>query len=393
MMSSLGNRKMRQKSLIGLTNNTSIQKYMTIKQLFNSSNSLSAPELDMDEFLPVVRFKKPSEYSAEGEKLAETDKEASLSTHLDIDKRKYKIWCVNTEKRKLKLPFTVKKGAKSSWDDNGKIYIKISTEDADITVSPESLDTKYGEEFELSIEAAGEVKKDFYVDFYANDDKGDWNTGEYEDVHCGRIKIRILRLQKVYYAISLMSETDYRSRNLRTFRSYVKVENQGFNSSGLGNYLATESENLANNPDSEYSGEEIRYLAIFSHGIENQIWGDGDSIGKSNISSMFSSESIHFSGDAVIFLGACNGGTGMSSSFAQELANTTGVTVISMADDGVAPVKESKWRASSPEMSYGPKMGKLSMGKFYKFTKGGVPVEIGKTVDIIELLDTQKASE
>jgi len=362
-------------------------------QLYNSSNTMSTNGIEMDEFLPIIRLKNPSKHTQEGVKLSESEEEVNLSKHLDDDKRKYKLLVITTKKNEIKATFTIKEGGSSSWDEDGIVKVQLSPDEKNVKVSPESFNAKYNSELELTIKVEGEEKREFYIDFYANDDKEDWNIGEYQNVLCGRVLARIIKLKKVYYAISLMNETDYRSGNLKYYKKYIKKKNDGFGSAELGNYLSTESENLANDTSSEYSGEEIRFLAIFSHGVQDTIWGDGDSIEKSQLSSIFSSKSIHFSGDAVIFLGACNAGTGLSSSFAQELANVTGAEVIGMADDGVAPVKESGGRTSSPVMSYGPKMGKNSIGKFYKFIKGTSPTEIGQTVDIVKLLNTQKSNE
>jgi len=186
--------------------------------------------------------------------------------------------------------------------------------------------------------------------------------------------------------VSLMEETDYRSSNLKHYRDFIDIKNSAFGHLELGKYLSGRSELLAGNSE-EFDGEEIHFLSIFSHGYENNIFGDSsDTIEKSEIASIFSSKSISFSKSAVIFLGACNAGTGKNLSFAQKLADITGAKVIGMVDDGVAVVSETTGASSSPKMIYGPKYGDKYNGKFYEFKKGFTPVLKGKEFDIIQLV-------
>ncbi|WP_158975463.1 hypothetical protein [Cellulophaga sp. L1A9] len=53
---------------------------------------------------------------------------------------------------------------------------------------------------------------------------------------------------------------------------------------------------------------------------------------------MLNSDFIHYNNESVIFSGACNSGTGLTNSFAQELANISGAKVIGMVNDGAAVV-------------------------------------------------------
>lgn len=159
-----------------------------LNELHNTSNSFSFLNIEMDEFLPIIRLKNLTKYKQKGVQLNEDKKEVNLSKHLDGDKRIFKLLTLSSERNVIKLSFTIKKGGSNSRDEDGSIKIQISIKDESVKVSPKSFSAKYNSEFELTIEVKGKEKKEFYIDFYANDDKEDWNIGEYEDVHCGRIK-------------------------------------------------------------------------------------------------------------------------------------------------------------------------------------------------------------
>ncbi len=158
----------------------------------NGQSMLASFDIVWDEFLPIVKFKDPENYEVDEEELTLSDEEVELSDYLDADKRTFKVWQLSTEKRKFKLPFTIKQGGAKSKDDDGLIDIKISEEnDPNIKlIGDQQIDGKYDTEIEVEIEIKGDEDKEFYIDFYANDNTDDkWNTGEYKDVHCGRVKV------------------------------------------------------------------------------------------------------------------------------------------------------------------------------------------------------------
>lgn len=148
-----------------------------------------------------------------------------------------------------------------------------------------------------------------------------------------------------------------------------------------------------NDPIYTEANKDIMFMAIFSHGGRD-IWGDGGYISKGDLSvfaDYISEGKISFNKDALIYLGACNAGTDYGTgSFAQELAEITGVSVIGMMNDGVAPTGDE---GKADTMTYGPKMGEQNGGKFYKFQKGKAPELLGKEVDVIQLFDQQRQKE
>lgn len=48
-------------------------------------------------------------------------------------------------------------------------------------------------EIEVEIEIDKEETTEFYIEFYANDDEDDFNNGEYENILCGKFKIKKMR--------------------------------------------------------------------------------------------------------------------------------------------------------------------------------------------------------
>lgn len=357
--------------------------------------NFSLPETLVNEFIPLVRYKDPDEEDniPEDSELKESTEEANLSELIDKSKRDFKLLELTTTSKKIKLPFLVSQGRITS-DTYGHIEPKLSIEDENIKIIGEdsyTVNLDETSEIEVEIEINKDETIEFYLEFYANDDD-DSSKGICGDILCGKIKIQFQKLKKVFYAISLMKETDYRSNNFKYYRKYIKVKNSAFNPTEFKQYLSEESENLAKDKSNKYGGEEIKFLALFSHGIENNIWGDtGTLINKDEISIFFDDSRIKFANDAVIFLGACNSGTGGESSFAQKFADITDSKVIGMIDDSVAVVTETTGSSSDPKMIYGPKYGDKYNGKFYEFKKGIEPKLISKEVDIIKLVDNLKS--
>ena len=181
----------------------------TITQSDNPNNSNTSPGLLWDEFLPIVEARKPSEeeFNNGGVFLIPSDKEgATLSKYLDNSEIK-NLQEVETEKKMIKLYFTVKQGAKDIYfkDDDGyieySIMVKdkndkfIESTDTSISITSKSKSTnekglfkKYGDEIELEINFNGTESTEFYIDFYANDND-DTFKGELENVFCGRVKV------------------------------------------------------------------------------------------------------------------------------------------------------------------------------------------------------------
>ena len=396
----------------------------TVTETGNPSNSHTSPGWTLaDEFLPVVELmyainsdidtKKQYRYKlSSGELIFEDEKKKiTLSEYIESSKREVNTLEVSIDKKVFMLPFKILKGNADSDDTDGILKISSSLTEEQISINKieyskngnavivnenDEFDSSYGSYYDVWFEVCLEKSTEFFIDFHASDDADDagWGAdGELSNVHCGRIQIKYTvppNFKPVFYAISLMNETDYRSNNLKYYRSFIKVKNHHFGHIELGDYLGINSEKVKSEKN-EFDGEEIKFLSIFSHGYNNNIFGDNiDPINKSEIEIMLSNKHVRFSKDAIIFLGACNSGTGKISSFAQKLADVTNSKVIGMVNDGVAVVNETKGKSLSPVMIYGPKMGDLKKGKFYSFTKNKPPVPLSKNVDIITIIDSLK---
>lgn len=198
----------------------------TITEVNNSSNSLTTPSLKMDEFLPIVKFKNPSKYVVKDEELILSQEEITLSKYLDSDKRSFKILQLTTNKEKIELPFQIKKGSTDSWDDDGYLEPKLSIESEKFKIASEiKILKKYDDEFEVEIDLKGEKSNEFYLDFYANDDEDEFNKGEYENVHCGRVKI-IYRIP---------NEWEFSKEKIEAIKTYAIANNVKYNGPGDAN--------------------------------------------------------------------------------------------------------------------------------------------------------------
>ena len=142
----------------------------------------------------------------------------------------------------------------------------------------------------------------------------------------------------------------------------------------------------------------IGFVAIWGHGTENSQWGTAN-----NSSSMVKDDlvqleqavangDIQFAPNATIYLGNCNAGTldDQGNSFAQRIADITGVRVIAGSTDGsgygrgsVGPLDES-----NGNMKY--TMSQPAKDNFRLFQRGEQPFDLGGTIDLKPMLDRAK---
>ncbi len=195
----------------------------TVTQSDNPDNSASSSILEMDEFLPIVKFKNPSSYPERYGTLVQSDEEVELSEYLDEDKKTFKILSLNTELKQLRLTFTIAKGGSKSEDDDGFLDISLSSQDESVKLSsPAQMKVKYGDEIDVDLEWDGKENKEFYIDFHANDDEDDFNVGEYENVHCGRVKV----------IFEGPNEWEFSVEKIQEVRSYAILNNADYSGPG-----------------------------------------------------------------------------------------------------------------------------------------------------------------
>ncbi|MEL0650821.1 hypothetical protein V6246_05260 [Algibacter sp. TI.3.09] len=183
----------------------------TATQSDDNSISLTSSGLDVDEFIPLVSFKRDglkniniSEeiFEYEEEKISHNkDEDNKLSKHIDYwNSRTYRIFERVTKKEKITFPLYITKGNEESEDDDGIITARLSEEIEGVKITSETdFKASYNSNYTLELELKGDKLKPFYVDFYAKDDEDDdWEimdvtindkTGKLKNVHCGRIKI------------------------------------------------------------------------------------------------------------------------------------------------------------------------------------------------------------
>jgi hypothetical protein len=147
--------------------------------------------------------------------------------------------------------------------------------------------------------------------------------------------------------------------------------------------------------DKDVSGLGIGFVAVFSHGIEGNIYGATNSHGDRGWDGGLRSSKIKdadvsgikLAKGACIYLGGCNAGSEThdknNTSIAQELADKfPDAFVVAMVDDGVGPQKED---LANCELDYIAKKGVKKGGDFMLFQAGQAPVVLGKQIDLMEL--------
>ncbi len=174
-----------------------------ISQSDNPINAIITSTLKLDEFIPIVQFESNSFGRLDVERLIEDTEEVTLSEHIDESKRTYNLHSLTSVRNDaaMLLPFKVSRGS-GTWDDDGYIKVSINPPHSDITMNGnDQFTVRYGDEINLELLISGNEEREFYLDFFANDDLDDYNSGEIVDIHCGRMKVKILGSSEVGYRL------------------------------------------------------------------------------------------------------------------------------------------------------------------------------------------------
>lgn len=250
-----------------------------VTQTEGGGSSADSGGLMVDEFLPIVKFKNPSRYTAEDEQLIFSEEDITLSKYLDSDKQTFTILQLTTNKNTLKLPFSIKKGITFTsvfeQDDDGYIEPKLSINDENFKIiSDLKILKKYGDEIEVELNLKGSKTTEFYLDFFANDDEDDFNKGEYENVHCGRIKI----------IFEFPNEWEFSKEKIEEIREYAFANNAKNNGPGNENryHHCTDTHKhivykLLDNPNDLNLGKDQNHLPSANRIIPNDFVKAGES--------------------------------------------------------------------------------------------------------------------
>jgi len=134
----------------------------------------------------------------------------------------------------------------------------------------------------------------------------------------------------------------------------------------------------------------IGFVAIFSHGVPEEVFAKGGSgsglkvTDLNQISDTMNAGDISFADGATIYLGGCNAGTCIGDdpetypSLAQALADLTGTEVIAAVNDRVGPQNES-----DGNLIYTTEFPRNN--QFNSFKRNQEPSPIGNTVDVNNL--------
>ena len=191
-------------------------------------------------------------------------------------------------------------------------------------------------------------------------------------------------------AISMGEDVKYRPLFLQSHNQEVET----YNIKNSVNAMGVLTDILIKSTAEDENG--IGFLAIFSHGTENNIFaignfGNGISSNDLNVlSPLIEDNSVRFYNGSIIYLGGCNtgkmgdiindAGETEYAVFAQKFADITGASVIA-ADDRITPVTEKK---DGSMMKYSTAYPQQN--SFMLFQKDKAPVPLGGVVDVIDYL-------
>jgi RHS repeat-associated protein len=138
----------------------------------------------------------------------------------------------------------------------------------------------------------------------------------------------------------------------------------------------------------------IGFVAIWGHGSSDAQWGTASNSNTMTIDDLealriaVANGDINFTDNAIIYIGNCNAGTcdENGESFAQEIADITGVTVIA----GEGSVGMSKTQATEEEERMEYSMDNTYTQDFKMFEQGEESIELGGVMDVKFLLKRGK---
>lgn len=179
-----------------------------VKILLTSTQAtlFSLPNLEYDEFIPLLKLEKTGVTQEQLAAFIESGKTVTLSAKIDSSKRTTKLVEIIASPGKTTLSLDISEG-KSTYDGDGLIRPRLSANAKNTTVSP-AKDTysEIGEKFQLSIDIVDNHDQSFEIDFLANDDHSDLDTGEYKNLLCGKIAISVF--QDVFSSQEIKRLTD-----------------------------------------------------------------------------------------------------------------------------------------------------------------------------------------
>jgi hypothetical protein len=128
----------------------------------------------------------------------------------------------------------------------------------------------------------------------------------------------------------------------------------------------------------------IGFLAVFSHGIEGQIFPEDNVMNDITLDDLqgfetaVSNGDIKFAEGAQIYFGACNCGTDFNgTSFAQKIADITEREVLAIKDDRVS----SHIARKEKNLVFTPSDSRES--QFFRFNKGKKPTPAGRRINVL----------
>ncbi len=212
------------------------------------NNLFSFTLLWLKEFVPVVRFDRASFKAGKSALLLERKDAVELSDKIDAHKRKASLISIITSPGNLTVPFKVERGMES-LDRDGYLTPKTSGLFTNVSITPSApFEICLDKSFELKVNITGNDKRQFFVDFYANDNPDDFFQGDLKNIFCGRVEF------KVYPDVFMEHECDRLIDEINFIQPFADA---GSPSEYAGNYCMSAAERglskLLNNTSDFYS--------------------------------------------------------------------------------------------------------------------------------------------
>lgn len=160
-----------------------------LRRSHSKSTLWSLPDLDYDEFLPVVIFDRENFDSLKSASIQEKDEIVELSEKLDAGSRRYRPYQIIVAPGTLTIPFKVEWGKKTR-DSRGILNIQLTGNNKGARIlSGDTVSCSIGNTLEVEVEIPNAGDLSFNLEFYANDNPDDLNVGESKNVFCGQMEL------------------------------------------------------------------------------------------------------------------------------------------------------------------------------------------------------------
>ncbi|MPS72962.1 MAG: hypothetical protein E2590_07385 [Chryseobacterium sp.] len=161
--------------------------------MINYGNYKEVKRNNNNDFIPIVEIdlnqlgkeNKTKEWKYDGFEINTDNKKITLNENIDEDKRNHILYTIKLNQNEVVVKFLVKQANSKASDNDG--YIEVKPKGVNV-LTKKKISIEYGKPIALRISTKN-LQDGAYIDFYASDDGGTFDSLGLTNIHCGRILV------------------------------------------------------------------------------------------------------------------------------------------------------------------------------------------------------------